>query len=160
LEPSQTNAIISKITRLINIKKGEKMMKQKFVFLLCCIGFGLLLAVSLIHDSNANAALSPEKAMSTTVNSYLNAIKIGDTDTMVKYTDDLRFPDKATQKENYKNIQKVDISNITIKSFDKMTETSYKVNVAATIQGKPQEFAVPVVNKYGMWLVVIGQPAA
>jgi hypothetical protein len=135
------------------------MMKQKLVFLLCCIGFGLLLAVSLIHDSKAHAALSPEKAIGTTVHSYLNAINTGDTDTMVKYTDDLRFPDKATQKENYKNIKEA-ISNITIKSFNKMTETSYKVNVAATIQGKTQEFAIPVVNKYGMWLVVIGQPAA
>jgi hypothetical protein len=135
------------------------MMKQKVVFLLCCIGFGLLLAVSLVHDSKADAAQSPEKAISNTVNAYLNAINTGDTDTMVKYTDDLRFPDKATQKENYKNIQKVAISNITIKSFDKITETSYHVNVSATIQGKTEGFAIPVVNKYGMWLVVIGPPA-
>jgi hypothetical protein len=136
-------------------------MKQKLVLLVCMIGFGLLLAASLIHDSKANAALSPEKAINNTIQAYLNAINAGDTDTIVKYTDDLRFPDKATQLENYKSmVIKETISNISIKSLDKLTETSYKVNVSATIQGQTQEFAIPVVNKYGMWLVVIGQPAA
>jgi hypothetical protein len=134
-------------------------MKQKLALFICVIAFGLVVALSFIKDSKGNAAKSPETAIKTTVQSYLNAVNTGDTETMVKYTDDLRFPDKATQQENYKGI-KEDITNISIESLEKMTETSYKVNITAHIQGKPQEFAVPVVNKYGMWLVVIGNPAA
>jgi hypothetical protein len=134
-------------------------MKQKLALFICVIAFGLIAAVSFVNDSKGNAAQSPDTAIRNTVLSYLTAINTGDTDTMVRYTDDLRFPDKATQKENYKGIKEA-ITNISIKSLEKMTETSYKVNITANIQGKAQEFAVPVVNKYGMWLVVIGQPAA
>jgi hypothetical protein len=134
-------------------------MKQKLALFIGVIALGLIVALSLINDSKGNAAKSPEAAIRTTVQSYLSAVNTGDTETMVKYTDDLRFPDKATQKQNYKGIKEA-ITNISIKSVEKMTETSYKVNITASIQGNPQEFAVPVVNKYGMWLVVIGQPAA
>jgi hypothetical protein len=134
-------------------------MKQKLALLICVIAFGLIVTLSLIKDSKGHAAKSPEAAIRTTVQSYLSAVNTGDTDTMVKYTDDLRFPDKATQKENYKGIKEA-VTNISIKSLEKMTETSYKVTIMANIQGNQQEFAVPVVNKYGMWLVVIGQPSA
>jgi hypothetical protein len=134
-------------------------MKTKLAYFICVVALGLIVALSLISDSKGNAAKSPEAAIRTTVESYLSAVNTGDTETMVKYTDDLRFPDKATQKENYKGM-KEPITNISIKGLEKMTETSYKVNISANIQGSMQEFAVPVVNKYGMWLVVIGQPAA
>jgi hypothetical protein len=134
-------------------------MKQKLAMFLCLIGLGLIVALSFMQDSKGSAAKSPDTAIRTTVQSYLNAVNAGDAETMVKYTDDLRFPDKATQIENYKGIKEA-ITNVSIKSLEKMTETSYKVNISANIQGNQQEFAIPVVNKYGIWLVVIGQPAA
>jgi hypothetical protein len=131
-------------------------MKQKLGILIALIAFGALLAISLIHDSKANAAHSPEQAIKTTVLAYLNSVNTGDIDTMIQYTDDLRFPDKSVQKDNYKGL-KESVTNISIKGLEPLTPTSYKVNISATINGNKEEFALPVVNKYGVWLVVIGQ---
>jgi ketosteroid isomerase-like protein len=110
----------------------------------------------LIHDSSANAAQSPEKAIRKTVHYYLDAVNAGDIDSMVKYTDDLRFPDKTVQKTNYKGI-KESVTDVSIQSLEPLSPTSFKVNVTAIIKGNKQQFALPLVNKYGMWLVVIGQ---
>jgi hypothetical protein len=131
-------------------------MKQKLGFVIASIAFCTLLAVSLIHDSNANAAHSPEQAIKTTVLAYLNSVNTGDIDTMIQYTDDLRFPDKSVQKANYKGL-KESVINISIQGLVPLTPTSYNVNISATVNGKTAEFAIPVVNKYGVWLVVIGQ---
>jgi hypothetical protein len=131
-------------------------MKQKLGFILSILAFGILVAISLIHDSNAYAAQSPEKAIKNTVHYYLDAVNAGDIDSMVKYTDDLRFPDKTVQKTNYKGI-KESVTDVSIQSLAPITPTSYKVNVTAIIKGNKQQFALQLVNKYGMWLVVIGQ---
>jgi hypothetical protein len=132
-------------------------MKQKLGFIVAFIAFGALLAISLIHDSNANAAHSPEQAIKTTVLAYLNSVNTGDIDKMIQYTDDLRFPDKSVQKANYKGL-KESVNNISIKGLEPLTPTSYRVNISATVNGKKAEFAIPVVKKYGVWLVVVGQP--
>jgi hypothetical protein len=132
-------------------------MKQKLGIIIALIAFGALLVISLIHDSKANAAHSPEQAIKSTVLAYLNSVNTGDIDTMIKYTDDLRFPDKSVQKANYKGL-KESVTNISIMGLEQLTPTSYKVNISATIKASKQEFALPVVNKYGVWLIVIGQP--
>jgi hypothetical protein len=131
-------------------------MKQKLGFITGILVLGILVAISLIHDSSANAAQSPEKAIRKTVHYYLDAVNAGDIDSMVKYTDDLRFPDKTVQKTNYKGI-KESVTDVSIQSLEPLSPTSFKVNVTAIIKGNKQQFALPLVNKYGMWLVVIGQ---
>jgi hypothetical protein len=156
LEETAANAIIGKLTIQSKLIEGENIMKQKLGFILGILVLGILVAISLIHDSKANAAQSPEKAIKNTVQHYLDAVNTGDIDTMVKYTDDLRFPDKSVQKTNYKGI-KESVTDISIQSVEPLSPTSYKVNVTATIKGNKQQFALPLVNKYGMWLVVIGQ---
>jgi hypothetical protein len=131
-------------------------MKQKLVIIAGFIVFGLLIAVSLIHDSKANAEQSPNQAITTVVTNYLQAIETGNLDVMVQNSDDLRFPDKADQKKNYAGIKQV-ITNASVTSLEKVTTSIYKANIKATIDGNPQEFAIPVVYKYGKWLVIIGQ---
>ena len=132
-------------------------MKQKLGILVGIIAFGVLLAISLIHDSNANAAQSPENAIKNTIHYYLDAINAGDIDTIVKYTDDSRFPDKSVQKETYKDFKKESITNVSIQGLEAISPTSYNVKITATISGKKEQFALPIVNKYGQWLVVVGQ---
>ncbi|MEX2461712.1 MAG: hypothetical protein WD469_10545 [Paenibacillaceae bacterium] len=131
-------------------------MKQKLGILLVLIAFGALLTISLIHDSKANAAHSPENAIKTAVLTYLNSVNTGDIDTLIQHTYDLSIPDKSMQQESYKDL-KVSITNISIKSIEPITPTSYKVNIAATINGNKEEIALPVVNKYDLLLVVTGQ---
>jgi hypothetical protein len=115
-----------------------------------------LIAISLIHDSKANAEHSPDRAITTVVTSYLQAIETGNLDAMVQNSDDLRFPDKVDQKKNYAGIKQT-ITNASVNSLEKITTTIYKANITATIDGNPQQFAIPVVYKYGKWLVIIGQ---
>jgi hypothetical protein len=131
-------------------------MKQKLIIVIAFLAFAALLAISLIHDSKANAAHSPDQAIKTAVLGYLDSVNTGDPDKMILYTDDLRFPDKSVQKDSYNGL-KASITDITIDGMESLTPTSYKVNITATIDGKKQAFAFPVVNKYGVWLVVIGQ---
>lgn len=157
MEDTRSNAIIGKLTRQTKLIKGESMMKQKLGYLVGIIAFGILVAISLIHDSNANAAQSPENAIKNTVHYYLEAINAGDVDTIINYTDDSHFPDKSVQKESYKSFKKQSITDISIQGLEAISPTSYNVSVTATIQGKKEQFALPLVNKYGMWLIVIGQ---
>jgi hypothetical protein len=137
-------------------------MKQKLGIVLAILAFGALLTISLIHDSKANAAHSPEQAIKTTVLAYLNSVNSGDIDTMIQYSDDLRYPDKSVQKANYTSLKiQESITNISIKFIEPLTPTSYKVSFSAKISGNQvEELALPVVNKYGVWLVVIGQQQA
>jgi hypothetical protein len=148
---------MGKLTSQTKLIKGASTMKQKLGILVVIIAFGILVAISLIHDSNAKAAQSPEAAIKNTVHYYLDAINAGDIETIVKYTDDSRFPDKSIQLENYKSFQKTSVTDITIQGLEAISPTSYNVNLTATIQGKPQQITLQLVDKYGMWLVVTGQ---
>jgi hypothetical protein len=131
-------------------------MKQKLVILASFIVFALLIAVSLIHDSKANAEQSPNQAINTVVTNYLQAIETGNLDVMVQNSDDLRFPDKADQKKNYAGIKQA-VTHASVTSLEKVTASVYKANIKAIIDGNPEEFAIPVVYKYGKWLIIIGQ---
>ncbi len=131
-------------------------MKQKLGIIVVLLAFAAILTIALIHDSKADAAGSPEEAIKTTVLAYLNSVNSGDIDTMVEYTDDLRFPDKSIQKQNYEGL-KQPVTDIVIKGMEPLTPTSYKVDFSATINGATEDLALQVVNKYDKWLVVIGQ---
>jgi hypothetical protein len=149
---------MGKLTSQTKLIKGASTMKQKLGILVVIIAFGILVAISLIHDSNAKAAQSPEVAIKNTVHYYLDAITAGDIETIVKYTDDSSLPDKSVQLESYKaTFQKTTITDISIQGLKAISPTSYVVNLTATIQGQSQQFALQVVDKYGMWLIVTGQ---
>ncbi|QGQ97819.1 hypothetical protein EHS13_24480 [Paenibacillus psychroresistens] len=134
-------------------------MKQKLGIVIAILAMGAVLALSLIHDSKANAAHSPEQAIKKTILAYLNALNSGDIDSLVQYSDDLRFPDKSVQKDTYtQNKFQQSITDITIKTLEPQTATSYMVIFSAKIDGDPRDnLPIPVVYKYGKWLVVMGQ---
>lgn len=134
-------------------------MKQKLGIVIAILAFGAVLALSLIHDSNASAAHSPEQAIKKTVLTYLNAISSNDIDTLVQISDDLRFPDKTIQKENYSQFEsQPKITDIVINSIKPQNATAYVVSISAKLDGKPaNDIPILVVNKYGQWLVLTGQ---
>jgi ketosteroid isomerase-like protein len=137
-------------------------MKQKLGIVIAILAFAAVLAISLNHDSKANAARSPEQAIKKTVLAYLNSINSGDIDTLVQYTDDLRYPDKTVQKANYTSVKlQESITDIVINTIEPLNATSYKASISAKISGtQANNLGILVVNKYGEWLVVTGQQQA
>ena len=64
---------------------------RKFIVL------GILLLLFLVGCSNKTT----DEEVATLVSNYLQAVETKDISSMVKYADDIRFPDKAEQKEQY-----------------------------------------------------------
>ncbi|MBK3496886.1 hypothetical protein JFL43_18870 [Viridibacillus sp. YIM B01967] len=58
----------------------------------------------LLVDCSNETNLTTDEEVANLVNNYLEALETKDITSMLKYVDDIRFPDKVEQKEQYSNI--------------------------------------------------------
>jgi len=131
------------------MKWGNKM--RKFIVL------GILLLLFLVGCSTKT---TDEKVV-TVVSNYLQAVETKDISSMVKYADDIRFPNKAEQKEQYSSIFDEDIhSDVTdtkIVELKKVNETEFEATIELIEQGDLTKSTFPVKKQKRGWKVIVGQ---
>lgn len=113
----------------------------------------LLLILIGCNTLNRNS----EEVIRENVMKYLSAIESGDVNEMVKYSDDIRFPDKIEQRLEYQKIQD-DISDTSIENLEKISNTEYQVTIKyKQDKGEFTEIKFPVVKKEDGWMILVGQ---
>jgi len=115
----------------------------------------IIVIINLIGCSESNT-LDTEEKVREKVTTYLKAVENKDIDTMVKYADDLRFPDKIQQKSEYQTIsQKID--KALIKDLQKINNTEYSVTITSEADGKVDEYTFPIKYIHQDWRIIVGQ---
>ncbi|MGE7186237.1 hypothetical protein ACQKKK_20390 [Peribacillus sp. NPDC006672] len=122
---------------------------RKFIVL------GILLLILLVGCST-ETTLTNDKEVANLVNNYLEALETKDITSMVKYSDDIRFPDKVDQKEQYSNIDD-DITDTKIVELKKVSETEFEATVEIVNNGKLTELTFPVEKQKTGWKTIVGR---
>lgn len=122
---------------------------KKFIIL------GILLLTVLVGCSD-EASLTTDEEVTDLVNNYLEALKSKDVASMVIYADDLRFPNKAEQKEQYSTIDS-DITDTKIVELKKVNETSFEVTIEVIDEGNLTKLTFPVEKQKKGWKIIVGQ---
>ena len=122
---------------------------KKFIIL------GILLLTVLVGCSN-KTTLTTDEEVTNLVNNYLEALEKKDISSMVKYTDDVRFPDKVEQKEQYSNIDD-DITDTKIVELKNVDETKFEATVELISNGNLAKFTLPVEKQKTGWKIIVGQ---
>jgi len=122
---------------------------RKFIVL------GILLLTLLVGCSN-ETTLTTDEEVTNLVNNYLEALESMDVSSMVKYADDLRFPDKVEQKKEYSSISG-DITDTKIVELQKVNETKFEVTVELVDKGELFNLTFPVEKQKKGWKVIVGQ---
>jgi len=122
---------------------------RKFIVL------GSLLFIFLAACST-KTTLTTDEEVTSLVNSYLEALETKDISSMVKYADDIRFPDKVEQKEQYSSIDE-DITDTKIVELKKVSETEFEATVELINNGNLAEFTFPVEKQKAGWKIIVGQ---
>lgn len=115
-----------------------------------------LLFLMLLSGCSAKTALPPKEEVEKLLFNYLEAIEDNNISALVKYSDDLRFPDKKEQRENYLDID----SNYTDTKVIELINTS-PTEFAATIEFVDDdtrlELTFPIQQQKNKWKVIVGQ---
>ncbi len=119
---------------------------RKFIVL------GILLLLFLIGCSTKTT----DEKVATLVSNYLQAVETKEISSMVKYADDIRFPDKAEQKEQYSTID-FDITDTKIVELKKVNETEFEATIELIEQGNLTKLTFPVQKQKRGWKVIVGQ---
>lgn len=100
---------------------------------------------------------SEEEIIKKNITSYLAAIEAGTISEMIKYADDVRFPNKQDQKNEYENIQD-DISETSLEKLVKITETEYHAIIKYKQDNQDStEITFPVIKKDDGWKIIVGE---
>lgn len=129
------------------VKGGHRM--KKFIVL------GILLLTLLVGCSN-ETTLTTDEEVTNLVNNYLQALESKDVSSMVKYADDLRFPDKVEQREQYSSIDD-DITGTKIVVLKNVDETKFETTVELIRNGNLAKVTFPVEKQKKGWKVIVGQ---
>ncbi|WP_068776044.1 hypothetical protein [Paenibacillus sp. FJAT-26967] len=117
-----------------------------------------LLTVSLIAVIGVMGCSSQsrsEQQVKDHLTDYLKALENKDVETMVKLTDDIRFPDKEEQKNQYNSINQ-NIKNTSIKELKLISETEYLGMVSLIEDDKEREISFPVKKIDNQWKIIVG----
>ncbi|PWK13946.1 DUF4878 domain-containing protein [Tumebacillus permanentifrigoris] len=108
--------------------------------------------------TKSEASATPEQEAKKAVIHYLDALKSGNVDEIMKYTNDTRFKDEASQRKVYTNLAKNErVKKAEIISFEKVDDTHMNVELKSTTDKEelPQQ-TLPVEFLNGQWKIVIG----
>ncbi|MFL0366182.1 hypothetical protein ACH0BF_24635 [Pseudobacillus sp. 179-B 2D1 NHS] len=89
---------------------------------------------------------------------YLEAIKTKNISAATKYADDLRFPDKENQKEQYSILfSEQNVTDTKIVNLKKVSETEFKATVEFVENGNLSKHTFPIQQKGKEWKIIVGQ---
>lgn len=97
-----------------------------------------------------------EEQVTELVQKYVEALKVNDTAKLVKYSDDVRFPDKKQQKEEYLSIEQ-DITDAKMMSVNQVTDTEFETTLEITADGESNQLEFLVEKQTSGWKVIVGQ---
>lgn len=98
-----------------------------------------------------------EEIIKNNITSYLAAVESGTISEMIKYADDVRFPNKEDQKNEYESIQD-DISETSLEKLVKITETEYHAIIKyKQANWDSTEITFPVIKKDDGWKIIVGE---
>ncbi|MGM0851015.1 MAG: hypothetical protein ACQEWI_00070 [Bacillota bacterium] len=109
--------------------------------------------------AQAKTTLTTDEEVTNLVNNYLEALETKDISGMVKYADDIRFPVKDEQKEQYLSIDE-DITDTKIVELKKVSETEFETTVELSQNGNSAKFTFPVEKQKNGWKVIVGQDSS
>jgi ketosteroid isomerase-like protein len=113
--------------------------------------FMLFIVIACTNQTNE------EDIIKKNITSYLAAIESGTISEMIKYADDVRFPNKQDQKNEYENIQD-DISETSLEKLVKITETEYHAIIKYKQDNRDStEITFPVIKKDDGWKIIVGE---
>lgn len=114
----------------------------------------LFMVSTLIACTNQT---NDEEIIKKNITSYLAAIESGNISEMIKYADDVRFPNKQDQKNEYENIDD-DISETSLDKLVKITETEYHAIIKYKQDSQDfTEITFPVIKKDDGWKIIVGE---
>ncbi|MGM0924754.1 MAG: hypothetical protein ACQEWW_26825 [Bacillota bacterium] len=121
------------------------------------IVLGTLMLIFLVGCS-AEETLTKDEKVKNIVNKYLEAIETKNISATIKYADDLRFPDKDYQKEQYLILfSEQNVTDTKIVSLKKVSETKFKATVEFVENGNLSKYTFPVEQTENEWKVIVGQ---
>lgn len=113
--------------------------------------FMLFIVIACTNQTNE------EDIIKKNITSYLAAIESGTISEMIKYADDVRFPNKQDQKNEYENIQD-EISETSLEKLVKITETEYHAIIKYKQDNRDStEITFPVIKKDDGWKIIVGE---
>lgn len=119
------------------------------------ISIGLLLLLLLVGCST-KAAITPEMEVEGVLQSYLKALEDHDTTALVDLSDDLRFPDKKEQLENYLDIDST-VSETRIIELSTISPTEFEGTVSIVDDDGQVEVTFPIKQQKNKWKVIVGK---
>ncbi|WP_409369602.1 hypothetical protein [Lysinibacillus sp. 38-6] len=115
------------------------------------IVLGILLLLFIVGCS-----AKTDEEVKTLVSNYLEAVETNDISSIIKYADDVRFPDKDEQKKQYSTIDS-DITDTKIVELNKVNETEFEVTIEVVDKGNLTKLTFPVKKQKTGWKVIVGQ---
>lgn len=123
------------------------------LFMHLSVIFMIFILISCTNQTKTN-----EEIIKKNITSYLTAVESKDISEMIKYADDIRFPNKQEQKYEYENIPEI-ITETNLEKLEKVTETKYQATIKykKDDDGTPSEITFPVIKKDNDWRIIVGQ---
>ncbi|MBB4823374.1 hypothetical protein HNO89_000594 [Sporosarcina luteola] len=116
---------------------------------------GLLLLL-LLGGCSTKAALTPEMEVEQHLQNYLTALEDYDVTTLVELSDDIRFPDKKVQLEEYLDIEP-DITKTEIIEITAISPTEFEGTISYEDVNGENEVKFPIIKQKNTWKVIVGQ---
>jgi len=115
---------------------------------------GLLLLLLLIGCST-KATFTPEMEVEKLLQNYLKALEDNDLSTLVKLSDDIRFPDKKEQMKEYQDINS-EISETRIIEISAISPTEFEATISVVDVDGELELKFPVKKEKNKWKLIVG----
>lgn len=110
----------------------------------------------ILSGCSSEASITSDEKVTGLVSDYLEALESQDISALVKYADDLRFPDKEEQKKEYSSIEE-EITDTKLVAIKKVDETEFEATVEIVSDGNLYELALPIQKQEKDWKIIVGQ---
>ncbi|MDQ0268332.1 CHASE3 domain-containing protein [Cytobacillus purgationiresistens] len=108
-------------------------------------------------DHSNNATDHDINEVTNLLNSYLHALETNDVSLLVEYSNDIRFPNKDEQKEQYLSIEQ-QISDTKIVELNRVNEIKFEATIELVDDGDMSELKLPIEKqKSNEWIIIVGQ---
>ncbi|WP_338754914.1 hypothetical protein [Bacillus sp. FJAT-52991] len=118
-----------------------------------------ILALTILGGYSTNKTVQPEEEVEKLVNNYLTALEKKDVSSLVKYADDLRFPNKDEQKQEYSVIvTDENVTNTKLLNLKKISDTEFETTIeVASNGGSSDKLTFPIKQQENGWKIIVGQ---
>lgn len=110
----------------------------------------------LMTGCSTSQSLSSEEEVTGVINSYLEALEAKDVSALVKYSNDIRFPAKEEQEQQYESIDQ-NITDTKLAKLTKVSENEFTAVVELVESGSVDKLTLPIQQREKEWKVIVRQ---